>query len=219
MELRAVLFDLDGTLVDTLDDIADAMNHALASHGLPVHPPDAYRGLVGEGVARLVERALPEDRQGLHDAVTEELRDYYTEHMLDRSVPYPGVPALLDALVERAVPMAVLSNKPQPATAWMVDRLFDRWPFAAVMGERDDLPRKPDPDGALAIAAEVGIPPAAWLYLGDTRTDMETATRAGMYPVGALWGFRDREELLAHGAVELVARPAEVVTLLNHGPG
>lgn len=219
MELRAVLFDLDGTLVDTLDDIADAMNHALASHGLPVHSPDEYRGLVGEGVGRLVERALPEDRQGLHDAVTEELRDYYTEHMLDRSVPYPGVPALLDALAERAVPMAVLSNKPQPATAWMVDRLFDRWSFAAVLGERDDLPRKPDPAGALAIAAEVGIPPAAWLYLGDTRTDMETATRAGMVPVGALWGFRDREELLAHGAVELVARPTEVVGLLNTGPG
>ena len=210
VNLRAVLFDFDGTLVDTLDDIADAMNHALSSHGLPTHPPDAYRGLVGEGVSRLVERALPEGVQEMHGAVTEELRDYYTEHMLDRSRPYPGVPEMLDALAERGVPMAVLSNKPHPATAWMAEQLLGEWPFAAVLGESDEVPRKPDPAGALRIAREVGIPPARWLYLGDTRTDMETAARAGMHPVGALWGFRDAEELLAHGAEALVERPEEV---------
>lgn len=212
--LRAVLFDLDGTLVDTLDDIADAMNHALSAHGLPVHDPDAYRDLVGEGVPRLVERALPADRMELHGPVTEALGAWYMDHMLDRSRPYPGVPELLDALAGRGVPMAVLSNKPDRATRWMVERLLGRWPFAAVVGE-GETPRKPDPAGALAIAEGAGIPPAGWLYLGDTSTDMQTAVAAGMWPVGALWGFRGRDELLAHGARALVARPAQVLEALD----
>lgn len=215
MGARAVLFDLDGTLVDTLDDIAEAMNHALAAHGLPGHPPDAYRELVGEGVDRLVERALPPDRAELHEEVTAELRDYYVDHMLDRSEPYPGIPPLLDALAERGVPMAVLSNKPEEATRWMVRSLLGGWPFAAVVGEVEGVPRKPDPRGALDIAASVGVPPPEWLYLGDTRTDMETARAAGMHPVGALWGFRDRDELLAHGARTLIERPAELLGLLD----
>lgn len=215
MEIRAALFDLDGTLVDTLDDIADAMNHALAAHGLPTHPADAYRELVGEGVDRLVERALPEGRSDLHAAVTAELRGYYTDHMLDRSVPYPEIPELLDGLAARGIPMAVLSNKPEPATRWMVEKLFGDVPFAAVAGETDGVPRKPHPEAALRIAREIGIEPGAWLYLGDTRTDMETATAAGMFPVGALWGFRDREELVAHGARALVERPRQLVGLVD----
>lgn len=215
MPLRAVLFDFDGTLVDTLDDIADAMNHALVANSLSPHPTDAYRGLVGEGVRRLVERALPADRQDLHGPVLDELRVYYTDHMLDRSRPYAGVPELLDALTARGVPMGVLSNKPHQATAWMVERLLGDWEFARVFGESDEVPRKPDPAGALRIAREVGIDPADWLYLGDTLTDMRTASAAGMFPVGALWGFRNREELLEHGARALVERPAEVVGLLR----
>ena len=214
MALRAVLFDLDGTLVDTLDDIAEAMNHALAAHDLPIHPPDAYRALVGEGVARLVERALPADRAELHGPVTEALGAYYVEHMLDHSRPYPGVPELLDELVRRGVPMAVLSNKPDAATRWMVDRILGEWPFAAVAGE-GAVARKPDPGGAIEIAARVGVDPREWLYLGDTSTDMITAVAAGMFPAGALWGFRDRAELEAHGARALAERPADVLPLLD----
>lgn len=215
MPLRAVLFDFDGTLVDTLDDIADAMNHALVSNDLAPHPTDAYRALVGEGVARLVERALPDEALHLHDAVLGDLSEYYTNHMLDKSRPYPGVPELLDELAGRGVPMAVLSNKPHAATAWMVERLLGEWPFHPVLGESDDVPRKPDPAGALKIAEAVGVEPGGWLYLGDTLTDMRTATAAGMYPVGALWGFRDREELVEHGARAVVERPGEVGGLLE----
>ncbi len=215
MSLRAILFDLDGTLVDTLDDIADAMNHALRANDLSPHPTDAYRALVGEGVGRLVERALPADRQDLHGPVLDELSVYYTDHMVDKSRPYPGVPELLDELAAREIPMAVLSNKPHEATAWMVERLLGDWEFERVYGESEAVPRKPDPTGALRIAREVGVEPDEWLYLGDTLTDMQTASAAGMLPVGALWGFRDRAELVEHGARALVERPGEVIPLLK----
>ncbi|HET9333141.1 MAG TPA: HAD hydrolase-like protein, partial [Gemmatimonadota bacterium] len=130
MPFDAVLFDLDGTLADTLDDIAASVNWALERNAVDPHPPDAYRELVGEGVGRLVERALPVERQDLHGAVLEDLRAHYTEHMLDRTAPYPGIPELLDEIRLRGLPMAVLSNKPEVATRWMVERLFSAWPFA-----------------------------------------------------------------------------------------
>lgn len=216
MPFDAVLFDLDGTLADTLDDIADAVNHALAREGLPTHPREAYRELVGEGVERLVERAVPSDRPDLRAAVYAGVRDHYLEHMLDKTVPYEGVPEMLDSLVGRGVPMAVLSNKPAPATERIVDELFGRWPFAAVIGQTPDEPHKPDPGAALRIARRLDVDPARCLYLGDTSTDMETAVAAGMFPVGALWGFRDKEELLAHGARALIEHPPDLLPLLDH---
>lgn len=217
MRFDAVLFDLDGTLADTLDDIADAVNHALALHGLPIHPREKYRLLVGEGVDRLVERALPADRRDLHDPLLAAIRDHYIEHMLDKTVPYEGVPEMLDALAARGIAMAVLSNKPSVATERIVDELFGRWSFAAVVGQTPDVPHKPDPGSALDIARRVGVPPERCLYLGDTSTDMETAVAAGMYPVGALWGFRDRDELVAHGARAVIERPHDLVPLLSRG--
>lgn len=215
MRFDAILFDLDGTLADTLDDIAASMNWALERNALDPHPADAYRELVGEGVSRLVERAIPAGRQDLHEAVLEDLRAHYTEHMLDRTAPYPGVPEMLDAIATRGLPMAILSNKPEPATRWMVDRLFPAWPFAYVAGERPGMPHKPDPRPATEIARGLGVDPARVLYLGDTRTDMETAVAAGMFGVGALWGFRDEAELRAHGASEVVEHPRDVVPLID----
>jgi phosphoglycolate phosphatase len=215
---RAVLFDLDGTLADTLDDIADAVNHALASHGLPTHPRDAYRTLVGEGVDRLVEKAVPADRAELHDSVYGGVRDYYLEHMLDKTAPYDGIPQMLDNLAARGIPMAVLSNKPGPATERIVAALFGRWTFAAVVGQTPDEPHKPDPGAALRIAAAMDAHPADCLFLGDTSTDMETAVAAGMFPVGALWGFREAEELLAYGARALIERPADLLPLVDGAP-
>ncbi len=215
---RAVLFDLDGTLADTLDDIADAVNHALAAHGLPTHPREEYKALVGEGVDRLVEKAVPAGRADLHDSVYGEVRDFYLEHMLDRTVPYDGVPEMLDRIAGRGIPMAVLSNKPAPATKRIVAELFGRWEFAAVVGQTPGEPHKPDPGSALRIAAALGAVPADCLYLGDTSTDMETAVAAGMFPVGALWGFRGAEELLAHGARALIERPLDLLPLVDGTP-
>ena len=215
MRFRAVIFDLDGTLADTLSDIAEAMNRALEGHDLPTLEPDAYRTLVGEGVERLVKRAVPTDRPELIGPVLDDLKRYYTDHMLDRTTAYSGIPELLDRLTERQIPMARVSNKPEPATRWMVERMFDRWHFAAVVGGTDGVPLKPDPTAVLKIAGDLGIEPSACVYLGDTMTDMQTAVAAGMYPVGALWGFRDRDELLAHGAKALVTEPLDLLALLN----
>ena len=215
MRFRAVIFDLDGTLADTLSDIAEAMNRALEAHDLPTLEPDAYRTLVGEGVERLVKRAVPTDRPELIGPVLDDLKRYYAEHMLDRTTAYSGIPELLDRLTERQIPMAIVSNKPEPATRWMVERMFDRWHFAAVVGGTDGVPLKPDPTAVLKIAGDLGIEPSACVYLGDTMTDMQTAVAAGMYPVGALWGFRDRDELLAHGAKALVTEPLDLLALLN----
>jgi phosphoglycolate phosphatase len=212
MTIDAVVFDLDGTLADTLEDIAAAMNYALARHGLPERPADEYRDLVGEGVRRLVERALPADRSDLRELVLADLGTRYVEHMLDRTRPYPGVREMLDALT---IPAAVLSNKPQAATTWMVDRLFHGHRFAAVHGGRDDVPLKPDPAPLLAIVRELGVQAGRTAYVGDTRTDMETAVAAGAVPVGVEWGFRDRDELVEHGARAVVRTPADLLDLLD----
>jgi phosphoglycolate phosphatase len=213
--VTAIIFDLDGTLADSLGDIADAMNDVLAGLGIEPHPGAAYRGFVGEGVERLVERALPPERQGDRAHAVRAFALRYADHMLDTTRPYSGVPELLDALAARAVPMAVLSNKPEAATQRMVAALFPRWRFAAVAGQRADVPRKPDPTAALALAGRLGRAPAEVVLVGDTATDIATARAAGMVPVGVLWGFQDRATLKAAGAAHLVAHPAELARLFS----
>ncbi len=217
MNYRAVLFDLDGTLLDTLDDLADSVNEALERLGLPGHPTRAYKVFVGDGMETLAHRSLPEDRRD--DDTVRKLVDLMGETYAggwDRKTrPYPGVPEMLDDLAARGLRMAVLSNKPDGFTKLCVDSLLSRWQFDPVMGARKGVPHKPDPTGALAIASEIAVAPADFLYLGDTNTDMKTALAAGMFPVGALWGFRSAEELEASGAKALVTKPADLLALLN----
>jgi phosphoglycolate phosphatase len=214
---RAVLFDLDGTLLDTLDDLADSMNAVLEAEGLPPHPVDAYRYFVGEGVETLVRRALP---GGTHDGVVVErcvraMRNEYAARMMNRTRPYKGVEALLDGLERWGVPKAVLSNKPDDSVRLLVNDLLGRWSFAAVRGAGAGFARKPDPAGALDIARALGVPPAEFVSLGDSGTDMRTARAAGMYPVGALWGFRGEAELRENGAQQVIAAPQELLSILN----
>lgn len=216
MSYRAVLFDLDGTLLDTLEDLADSTNAALAQLGCPPHPLDAYRHFVGDGVVNLLTRTLPEARR---DPATvaravELMRAIYAEHWADKTRPYPGIPELLDALAARGVKMAVLSNKPDDTTKLCVARFLPRWSFQAVVGQSPAVPPKPDLAGVRSIVATLAIRPEHFLYLGDTNTDMETANAAGMFPVGALWGFRPAEELRAAGARRLIERPAGLLDLL-----
>jgi phosphoglycolate phosphatase len=216
MPYNAVVFDLDGTLLDTLADIAAAVNRALASLGLPPHPVDAYRHFVGEGIAVLAQRALPKDRQSEADvkaclsAITRE----YGSGLLVNTRPYAGIPELLEALGRKRIPCAIVSNKPHDLTLRSVGALFKGVRFGAVLGERKGVAPKPDPCLALKAASLLGAAPAQCLYVGDSGIDMQTAIAAGMYPVGALWGFRDKEELVGNGAKTLIKHPSELLRLL-----
>jgi phosphoglycolate phosphatase len=223
--IRSVIFDLDGTLADTLVDIADGMNRALAGLGLEPRGHDEYRRMIGDGAANLARRALAAavaEAGGGVEAVDEALaadaltrfRAEYAERLLVATVPYPGIPALLDALADRRVPAAILSNKPDAPTRRIVDALFSRWPWVAIRGEVPGTPRKPDPTSALAIASAAGIPAADWALVGDGPADMLAATAAGMLPVAATWGFRPRAELEAAGARVFLAAPGDLLALL-----
>lgn len=213
----AVVFDLDGTLLDTLEDIADAMNSVLAAHGFPTHPLDAFNTFVGDGVRNLARRTLPADRRGDADVdrFTDEMRAAYAKNWNLKTRPYDGIADMLSEIVARGVKIAVLSNKPHDFTVKCVNELLPQWEFDAVLGHQDGIPLKPDPGGAIEMARMLGLEPARILYVGDSGMDMEAATRAGMFPLGVLWGFRSRDELLEHGAQALASVPRDVVTHLG----
>ena len=216
-DFQAVMMDLDGTLLNTLDDLADSMNSTLADLGFPVHELEKYRHFVGEGMESLVRRSLPDSVRTDSNLVSrcfEMMRRTYERNCNAKTHPYPGIPGLLDALTTRGLKMAVLSNKPHDFTQKAVAGFLSAWRFEAVMGERPSIPRKPDPYSALEIAKRLGVDPGCFLYLGDTAIDMKTANAAGMYAVGALWGFRGPEELIAGGAKKLIAKPADLLELL-----
>ena len=216
MKFKAVLFDLDGTLLDTIEDLADSMNIVLTRMGFPAHDVAAYKYHVGDGVRELAVRVLPQDHQDeetIKKCITA-MRQEYGSRWDKKTRPYPGIPELLDTLTARGLKMAVLSNKPDQNTKIVVAKLLPKWRFDVVAGERAGIPRKPDPGAALSIAEQLGIAPQAWLYLGDTNTDMKTAVGAGMYPVGALWGFRTRQELMGSGAEVVIENPMQLLALL-----
>lgn len=215
MKYQAALFDLDGTLLDTLDDLADSMNSALATVGLPPHPVDAYKHFVGDGVHTLAMRVLPEDRRDHQtvECVVAAMRDAYSKNWSCKTKIYPCVEKMLSSLKERGVAMGVLSNKPDDFTKLMVRHYFPDSLFAAVSGQQSGGSKKPDPAGALRIAAQFRISPENFAYLGDTNTDMQTAVAAGMFPVGAAWGFRTAEELEAYGARLIIYSAEEFLTL------
>lgn len=198
--IRALIFDLDGTLVDTLGDIALVMNGLLERHGWPRHETDEYRSMVGKGLARLVDAAVPGGIAHDYPALYREALEAYETLGSGDSRPYPGVRETLDLLAARGVPMSIVSNKPDSVTRSVVAQLFPAVRFALVRGGLDGEPAKPHPAGALAAGASMGAPPEECAFVGDSDVDMQTALAAGMYPIGALWGFRSEAELSAAGA-------------------
>ncbi|WP_310601306.1 HAD-IA family hydrolase [Desulfobulbus sp.] len=216
MRYHAVLFDLDGTLLDTLDDLASAANQVLADRGWPSHPVDAYRHFVGDGLRSLVERMLPADRRDAEtvSAAVAAFQETYARTWDRRSAPYPGIADLLDRLSAGGVRMSVLSNKPDAFTRLCVERLLPRWHFEPLLGQRQGVPKKPDPAAALEIARLLQLDPSRILYVGDSGVDMRTAHAAGMDAAGVLWGFRDRAELVRTGAKHLAARPEDLLPLV-----
>ena len=217
MEYKAVIFDLDGTLLDTLEDLADSLNRVLQDRGLPTHPTEAFRHFVGNGSAMLVSRALPPEKRNdaLKADCLEAFLKEYNRNWNKKTRPYDGVPELLDALEEKQIQMAILTNKAQHFAELCIQEFLSDWKFAAILGQREGFPLKPDPAGPMDITRRLDIPPREFLYLGDSDVDMKTAVNARMFPVGALWGFRSEKELRESGAVEVIARPTELLKFVS----
>jgi len=217
MTYKAVLFDLDGTLLDSIEDLGDSLNRVLDQNGFPTHNRDAYCRFVGDGATNLIKRALPEEKRMntiIRSCLDAFLEDYDKNWNVKTRL-YEGIQELLDALASRGIKMAVLSNKPHKYTIKCMDGFLPDWNFDVVLGQRDDVPRKPDPAGALEIAEKLQLLPSDFLYLGDTETDMKASIGAGMFPVGVLWGFRSAEELRDNGAKVLINKPLELLELLD----
>lgn len=213
---KAVIFDLDGTLLNTLEDLADSLNQVLAEEGLPTHSCQEYRFMVGNGLETLLVRALP---AGLR--VPAHVRPFYKkfialyrERQVDKTRPYPGIDELLKALLDKGIHLAVLSNKSHPNTLAVVDHFFPDI-FEAVLGLRPEVPAKPDPAGALEIIQTLAVGPAETLYVGDSDVDMETAVAAGLYPLGVSWGYRLRAELEAAGARAIIDEPLDLLRFVD----
>ncbi|MDP2269827.1 MAG: HAD family hydrolase [Archangium sp.] len=227
VRLEALIFDLDGTLADSIGDIGAAMNAVLSELSLPSHSMEAYKAFVGEGAENLARRAVRaalglDWRSDAADPLprplpelVEAYRVQYARLEHANSTPYPGIDVMLDGVVASGRTMAVLSNKRDDFTKHLVAHAFGRWPFLDVRGERDGVPRKPDPTAALELARLFDLPPARIGFVGDTPIDMGTAQRAGMVGIGVLWGFRTRAELTASGAQFLLERPEDLLPLLR----
>ncbi len=216
MPFKAAIFDLDGTLLDTLEDIAHAGNRVMTEFGYPTHPIEDYRYFVGDGVPKLISRVLPEnvrDEETIADCVAA-FRQDYGQNWNVRTKPYDGIPEMLDRMSALGLKLAVLSNKPDDVTKLCVRDILPSWRFEIVRGWIEGGPRKPDPTSAIEMAESLDHPGEEILYLGDTGIDMKTAKRSGMFGVGALWGFRTREELEKNGARATVERPEQVLDLL-----
>lgn len=217
-DVHAVLFDLDGTLLDTLADIAAAMNRTLADRGLPVHESQAYRLMVGSGFEALVRRAMPEEKRDDAELLGELVRamlQEYGETLTVKTRPYDGIPELTTALRRMGLPLAVLSNKADDMVQRTVGEFFPADTFAVVRGLRDGSSAKPDPTSAIGIAEELNVEPQTVVFLGDSDVDMMTAKNAGMLGIGAEWGFRGREELEKAGAARVISTPPELIEIIR----
>ena len=219
--VSGIVFDLDGTLADTIADIGGAVNATLAARSLPVFPIEDFKLMVGDGFAVLIRKALPAalaaDIRFFETILAEALSRYQADY-LRTTKPFPGVAELLSELSRSGIICAVLSNKPQDMSRAIVRALFPGIPFLAILGERPGVPRKPDPTSALDIARMAGIRPESWGFIGDSGIDMHTAIGAGMRAWGASWGYRSAAELLEAGAEALFASPADLLISLRKGP-
>lgn len=210
---KLVIFDLDGTLLNTIADLGNAVNYALAKMNFATHPLPAYNYMVGNGVRKLMERAAPDADPETLDQLLQHFREYYDEHCTDLTEPYPGMPELLETLHCKGVKIAVASNKYMSAAKKIVTHYFPRIPFVTIMGETPEIPKKPDPSVVFAILGECPTPKEDAMMVGDSAVDMETARRACIDSVGVTWGFRPVSELRSAYADYIVSDPAEILKL------
>ncbi|MCI9264606.1 MAG: HAD family hydrolase [Oscillospiraceae bacterium] len=212
-----IIFDLDGTLLDTLDDLMDAVNHALAQMGFPARSRGEVQAFVGNGVAKLMERAVPAGTGPTDTAQALDIfKSYYAEHSKDKTAPYPGIPETLKALRDKGCRLSVVSNKFDAAVKALARDYFPGlMDLAAGENEAGGVPKKPDPTMVLQTMAALNASPERTVYVGDSDVDLETAKNAGLSCISVTWGFRDREFLLAHGATVFADFPAELLSLID----
>lgn len=212
---QLVIFDLDGTLLNSIADLGNAANHALEKAGFPTHPAEAYPRFVGNGVRRLIERVLPESHRSREtvNRLLVDFKEYYNDHLTDETRPYPGIPELLRDLTDRGIKVAVASNKYKGAVEVLIRHYFPEIPWAAIEGQKEGIPVKPDPSVVFEILSEVPTPKSGVLYVGDSGVDMETARRACVESCGVTWGFRSRQELQENYAAHIVDTPSQLLRL------
>jgi phosphoglycolate phosphatase len=217
MTFGGIIFDLDGTLADTLSDIAASMNRVLKAHNFPQHPRNDYKTLIGRGLDNLVLQALPNSARqpAMVAKCLAEMMEDYRENCLEETCLYEGIQSMLQNLASLGMKMGIFSNKAEPLTYKIVARLMPEVRFVKVVGARPDTPKKPDPAGAHFILSHMNLQAREVVYLGDSDVDMAMAVNAGMYAVGVLWGFRSKEELLANGARHILQHPSELFGLLG----
>lgn len=210
---QLVIFDLDGTLLNTIADLGNACNYALKKGGYSEHPLSAYNYMVGNGVRRLMERAAPDATPEHIESLLKHFRTYYDDHCTDLTKPYPGIPELLGHLTSRGIRVAVASNKYQAAVDKIINHFFPGIPFATLHGERPDVPKKPDPSVVFAVLSDSPTPKAGTMMVGDSAVDMETARRACIESVGVTWGFRPVSELRSAYADHIVSDTSAILDL------
>ena len=212
---KAAVFDMDGTLIDSLADLAASANEVMRSFNFLEHTLEEYRNFVGNGARKLMERSLPakerENTALIDEATARYIKCYLNGHLLDKTKPYDGILEMLDTLKSRGVKLAICTNKPHDAAVKVAEKLFPPNTFSAIVGDKKGLKRKPDPTNLLKIIADFGVPPAETAYFGDSGTDMKTAVNAEVLPVGVAWGFRPQKELWETGAKTVLVHPNELL--------
>ena len=216
-KIKLIIFDLDGTLLDTLTDLALSTNHALEQNGFPEHPVESYKLFVGNGIDKLIERVLPPDSREseMQRQVKSDFLNHYSVHLNDHTVPYPGVSELLSELEKRRIQIAVATNKPQEPARSIMSEKFATTTFDAVLGQVTKRAVKPNPEIVFEIIKKSGVKASETLYVGDSDVDMQTAHNAGVTGIGCLWGFRSERELKENGATHLIRHPLELLDHLN----
>lgn len=215
MKFKAVIFDLDGTLVNSLHDIADSMNIVLENNNFPTHSYEAYQYFIGSGIRNLVSKALPlEHNNNIQiEHCFNAMMEVYAIRCTEKTIPYEGIMELLDSLIARNIKLSVLSNKADAFTKQIAIKLFPNY-FAPIIGLTTELLKKPNPTVLLQMCDSLGFKPQEVMYVGDTGIDMQTATNAHMCAVGVLWGYRSKEDLIANDANYIISKPMDLIELL-----
>jgi phosphoglycolate phosphatase len=215
LKYKAIVFDLDGTLINSLDDLADSMNWALERNGLPTHPVEDYKLKIGNGVTMLAKRSIPKDRQGFVGDVLKLMRDHYSKHALVKTHVYAGLAKVIEQIKAAGCKLGVLTNKDQVFATVIVEHFFGKGYFDIVWGAAPGRAIKPDPAALVELLRVLAVEPHEAVFIGDSGVDMEVAKAAGCDSVGVLWGFRTREELQEHGARQIIEQPSQLLPLLG----